>query len=129
MRASQLAILCIAAALAAWRCRQPRVSSAARYAAGVSTGHVCDTDLFAQVAGGLSSVSGTRLAMKPARNDKERHMLKRGIGCAMATVWGFGCVPQPEETQETIDNLVQAGFPADDIQVVGGAVITAALRF
>jgi hypothetical protein len=41
---------------------------------------------------------------------------------AMAPVWGFGCVPQPDETQESIDNRVQAGFPADVIQVVDGAV-------
>ena len=54
-------------------------------------------------------------------------MHKRRIVCAMATVWSSGCVPQPDETQEIIDNLAQAGFPADDIQVAGGAAITAAV--
>ena len=37
----------------------------------------------------------------------------------------FGCGAEqggPAETQEIIDNLVQAGFPADDIMVVDGAV-------
>src|ERR1041384_730307 len=34
----------------------------------------------------------------------------------------FGCAAQPSETQETIDNLVQAGFPADDIMVIDGVV-------
>jgi hypothetical protein len=55
-------------------------------------------------------------------------MLKRGIVLATTAMWGFGCVqqqqqpPQPDETQEIIENLVQAGFPADDIMVVDGAV-------
>lgn len=38
----------------------------------------------------------------------------------------FGCADQPldraQETQEIIGNLVQAGFPADDIMVVDGIV-------
>jgi hypothetical protein len=34
----------------------------------------------------------------------------------------FGCAAPPDDTQEIVDNLVQAGFPADDIQVVGGVV-------
>jgi len=41
----------------------------------------------------------------------------------------FGCAAQPEqgsvdETQEITDNLIQAGFRADDIQVVDGKVFT-----
>jgi len=36
----------------------------------------------------------------------------------------FGCAADQDETQETIDNLVQAGFPADDIQVFDGKVVT-----
>lgn len=36
----------------------------------------------------------------------------------------FGCSEQPSETQEIIDNLVEAGFPADDIMVVDGVVYT-----
>lgn len=34
----------------------------------------------------------------------------------------FGCAGQPDETQEIVDNLVEAGFPADDIMVVDGKV-------
>lgn len=38
----------------------------------------------------------------------------------------FGCIDQPSdlpsETQEITDNLVRAGFPADDIRVVSGVV-------
>jgi hypothetical protein len=36
----------------------------------------------------------------------------------------FGCAADQDETQETIDNLVQAGFPAGDIQVFDGKVVT-----
>jgi len=40
----------------------------------------------------------------------------------------FGCAAEPadgvDETQETIDNLVQAGFPRSDIMVVDGVVFT-----
>jgi hypothetical protein len=34
----------------------------------------------------------------------------------------LGCAEQPDETQQIVDNLVQAGFPADDIMVVDGRV-------
>ena len=34
----------------------------------------------------------------------------------------FGCTERSDETQEIIDNLVKAGFPADDIQTVDGVV-------
>src|SRR5262245_45180148 len=34
----------------------------------------------------------------------------------------FGCGVEQQETQEIIDNLVQAGFPANDIMVVDGDV-------
>ncbi|WP_323390082.1 M57 family metalloprotease [Myxococcus qinghaiensis] len=34
----------------------------------------------------------------------------------------LGCGDQPAQTQEIIDNLVQAGFPVNDIQVVGETV-------
>src|SRR5262245_45687755 len=34
----------------------------------------------------------------------------------------FGCGVSQDETQETIDNLVQAGFQLDDIMVVDGEV-------
>ncbi|TMQ18686.1 MAG: hypothetical protein E6J90_19610 [Deltaproteobacteria bacterium] len=39
-------------------------------------------------------------------------------GCSIAAL---GCAP-PDDTQEIIDNLVQAGFPRNDIMVVGGVV-------
>jgi hypothetical protein len=34
----------------------------------------------------------------------------------------LGCGAQTDDTQEIIDNLVKAGFPADDIQVIDGTV-------
>ena len=34
----------------------------------------------------------------------------------------FGCASGTDDTQEIIDNLVQAGFPADEIMVVDGLV-------
>ena len=34
----------------------------------------------------------------------------------------FACADQPSDTQETIDNLVAAGYPADEIMVVDGVV-------
>jgi hypothetical protein len=40
-------------------------------------------------------------------------------GCAMAAL---GCAAQPDDAQQIIDNLVQAGFPRNDIMVVGGVV-------
>jgi hypothetical protein len=40
-------------------------------------------------------------------------------GCGM--LW-LGCTEPPNETQEIIDNLVEAGFPASDIMVVNGVV-------
>jgi Dual-action HEIGH metallo-peptidase len=48
------------------------------------------------------------------------------LGCS-ALLFGCGTEPQtgsPEETQEIIDNLVQAGFPLDDIMVDNGKVYT-----
>jgi hypothetical protein len=36
----------------------------------------------------------------------------------------FGCASGTDDTQEIIDNLVQAGFPLDDITVVDGLVYT-----
>ncbi len=34
----------------------------------------------------------------------------------------FGCAEPPDETQEIVSNLIEAGFPADDILVAGGKV-------
>lgn len=41
------------------------------------------------------------------------------VGCGALML---GCAGQPDETQEIVDNLVGAGFPADDIMVVDGKV-------
>ncbi|SDE88471.1 Dual-action HEIGH metallo-peptidase [Myxococcus virescens] len=41
------------------------------------------------------------------------------VGCSALM---FGCAGQPDETQEIVDNLAEAGFPADDIMVVDGKV-------
>jgi hypothetical protein len=50
-------------------------------------------------------------------------MFARGIALAVCcNTLVFGCVAQPYETQEITDNLVRAGFPVDDIMVVGGVV-------
>jgi hypothetical protein len=50
-------------------------------------------------------------------------MLTRRIMLAACLgMLAFGCSGQPDEAQEIIDNLVQAGFPDDDIMVVEGAV-------
>ncbi|NNB84364.1 protease B [Corallococcus exiguus] len=41
------------------------------------------------------------------------------VGCSALM---FGCAEQPDERQEIVDNLVEAGFPANDIMVVDGKV-------
>lgn len=41
------------------------------------------------------------------------------MGCIMLA---SGCTAPPDETQEIVDNLVKAGFPVDDITIVGGLV-------
>jgi len=57
-------------------------------------------------------------------------MFTRAIVFAMTCgALTFGCSAEPqsdstEDTQEIIDNLVQAGFPANDIMVVDGVVYT-----
>jgi hypothetical protein len=43
------------------------------------------------------------------------------VGCS-ALALGCGSEPSVDDTQEITDNLVQAGFPADDIMVVDGQV-------
>jgi dual-action HEIGH metallo-peptidase len=45
----------------------------------------------------------------------------------ICSAWAFGCSAgqsPAEERQEIIDNLVEAGFPIDDIQVIDGMVFT-----
>jgi hypothetical protein len=49
-------------------------------------------------------------------------MTTRGIVFAAAVTLAVGCTEQPDETREIVENLVQAGFPADDIAVVDGVV-------
>lgn len=51
-------------------------------------------------------------------------MFTRAIVLAVScSALAFGCgADSADETQETIDNLVQAGYPAKDIQVVDGVV-------
>jgi len=53
-------------------------------------------------------------------------MFTRSIVLAVTcSALAFGCgADSADETQEIIDNLVQAGFPADDIMVVDGVVYT-----
>jgi hypothetical protein len=53
--------------------------------------------------------------------------MRATVLAVICSAWTFGCSsdPQPgspEEQQEIIDNLVQAGFPSDDIMVVDGLV-------
>jgi Dual-action HEIGH metallo-peptidase len=43
------------------------------------------------------------------------------LACAFL---GTGCIDDQSETDEIVENLVKAGFPADDIQVVDGKVYT-----
>lgn len=49
-------------------------------------------------------------------------MFTRGTGLEATAALACGCAEQPSETQEIIENLVQAGFPAGDIMVVNGVV-------
>jgi Dual-action HEIGH metallo-peptidase len=47
------------------------------------------------------------------------------VFAVIGSAFAFGCAQDPgDESQETIDNLVQAGFPADDIQIFDGKVVT-----
>ncbi|AGC42915.1 protease B [Myxococcus stipitatus DSM 14675] len=48
-----------------------------------------------------------------------RKSLVLAVGCSALM---FGCGEQPDETREIVDNLVEAGFPSDDIMVVEGKV-------
>lgn len=55
-------------------------------------------------------------------------MLKKGSLFVVCGALAFSCAEQPQEANETnetneiVSNLTQAGFPADDIMVVGGVV-------
>jgi hypothetical protein len=49
--------------------------------------------------------------------------MRRIVLAAGSSALMLACAEPPNETQEIIDNLVQAGFPADDIMVVDGRVV------
>jgi hypothetical protein len=50
---------------------------------------------------------------------------KMTVFAVIGSAFAFGCAQEPaDETQEIVDNLVQAGFPADDIQLFDGKVYT-----
>ena len=51
-------------------------------------------------------------------------MFSRAAVAVTFSAFMFGCASGTDDTQEIIDNLVQAGFPADDIMVVDGLVYT-----
>jgi hypothetical protein len=69
--------------------------------------------------------AGTIVVPSASVTVKEDDMfVRRIVLSAMCSALAFGCVapPEPDDTKETIDNLIQAGFPADDIMVVDGLV-------
>ncbi|RKH68116.1 M57 family metalloprotease [Corallococcus aberystwythensis] len=49
-------------------------------------------------------------------------MFSRSVVLAGCIALGFGCGEPPDETQEIVANLVNAGFPSSDILVVDGKV-------
>jgi hypothetical protein len=49
-------------------------------------------------------------------------MFRRAAVAVTFSAWMLGCATGTDDTKEIIDNLVQAGFPADDIRVVDGQV-------
>ena len=51
-------------------------------------------------------------------------MLRRAALAVTFAASMFGCASGTDDTQEIVDNLIQAGFPADDITVVEGLVYT-----
>ncbi len=52
------------------------------------------------------------------RKNPTHSLVALAASCSLA----FGCGEQPADTQEIVANLQQAGFPANDIQVVGDTV-------
>lgn len=51
-------------------------------------------------------------------------MFRRAALAVTFGAWMFGCASSTDDTQEIVDNLIQAGFRADDIVVVDGVVYT-----
>src|SRR5262245_22926144 len=59
-------------------------------------------------------------AAAPFKDRRQMPMIKRAtLFAAVCGVMAFGCGPQ-DETEEIVNNLVQAGFPANDIMIVDG---------
>lgn len=55
-------------------------------------------------------------------NHTRKNSARSIVALAMSGTLAFGCGAQPTDSQEIVDNLLQAGFPADDILVVGDTV-------
>jgi Dual-action HEIGH metallo-peptidase len=51
-------------------------------------------------------------------------MFRRAALAVTFSTWMLGCASSTDDTQEIVDNLIQAGFRADDITVVNGVVYT-----
>src|SRR5262245_60016469 len=51
-------------------------------------------------------------------------MFYRAALAVTFSAWMLGCAGGTDDNQEIVDNLIQAGFPVDDIMVVGGVVYT-----
>jgi hypothetical protein len=53
-------------------------------------------------------------------------MMKRVMALAAWSALAFGCIAEealpPTEAQEVVEDLTQAGFPANDIKIVDGQV-------
>lgn len=56
--------------------------------------------------------------MNPSRKTPAHWLVTLAAGCTLT----WGCGAQPSASEEIVDNLIQAGFPADDITFVGDAV-------
>jgi hypothetical protein len=55
-------------------------------------------------------------------NHTRKNPISALVALAASGVLAFGCGGQSADTQEIVDNLLKAGFPADDITIVGDAV-------
>src|SRR5262245_24980723 len=74
-----------------------------------------------------SRLSRRSHATRPARLDPPEPgepMFRRAALAVIFSASMFGCTSNTDDTQEIVDNLIQAGFRADDIMVVNGVVYT-----
>lgn len=55
-------------------------------------------------------------------NHTRKNLARSIVALAVGGTLAVGCTAQPTESQEIVDNLLQAGFPADDIMIVDDAV-------